>query len=450
MWKRDCLRHGGCALHPLGVPVQASAGAWSSAQPNATSGNLETRLLRSLSPDLVRYLNNMAKEEPTPSLSSPEPSPSDVVESLATTLFTPATASPLSAAPSHAPSSQRALGDVAKRPRMTTQMNPTWMADYTSDARAMGSSSQRPKQDLLAIRKFFLVFWDNDSDPATVRLVQECPNWPSWKFIDYTELPSLTDKTATVQLYSSVHRIWVNIELNHTHSLTTNCAVLMRRKGVLCVDEQAQLDRFIEPKSVRQFRQGMADERAALRRLEKGKFKVSPRSVDIDSDIEVTDGPIASKRRRIAVEPDGSPLPRLVISSDFIDISDSPAPTPATRPSSFPDLLPLSSPVCTPSRSQPSSRWPARLSTAEMVRGFEKIDRLMQKGVHPGQKFKRWAALMDCVGVAFGRYDIPYSTYHDQWLKWEKASQELRDEVLGGNDSMSRLWSYLSSQVPLK
>src|SRR6266436_3053511 len=98
----------------------------------------------------------------------------------------------------------------------------------------------------------------------------------------------------------------------------------------------------------------MADERAALRRLEKGKSKVSPASVDIDSDIEVTDGPIASKRHRIAVEPDSSPL-HSIISSDLIDISDSPSSAPATGPSSFPDLSPLSSPVCTPPRSQPSS-----------------------------------------------------------------------------------------------
>ena len=294
-------------MHPLGVPAQASAGAWSSTQPNATSGNLATgtRLLRSLSPDLVRYLNNMGKEEPTPSPqvfedspllpSSPQPSPWDVVESLATTLFTPATASPLSAALPRTSTSQHPLGDVAKRPRVTTQMNPTWMADYTTGTCATGSSSQRPKQDLLAVRKFFLVFWDNDSDPASVRLVQECPNWPSWKLIDYTELASLTDKMVPLQLYSSAHCIWVDIELNHTHSLTTNCAVLMWRKGVHCIDQQDQLDRFVETKSVRRFRQGMADERAALRRLEKGKSKVSPASVDIDSDIEVTDGPIASK-----------------------------------------------------------------------------------------------------------------------------------------------------------
>ena len=52
--------------------------------------------------------------------------------------------------------------------------------------------------------------------------------------------------------------------------------------------------------------------------------------------------------------------------------------------------------------------------------------------------FKASKRLTDCVGDVFGRYDIPYTTYHDQRLKWDRAPQELRDNVLARGDS----WSY--------
>jgi hypothetical protein len=334
-------------------------------------------------------------------------------------------------------------------------MNPTWMADYTTNVRTKGSSSQRLKQDLSAVRKFFLIYWDNSFESASVRLIQECPDWPNWRLVDYPELASLGDEILACQLYVTAHRVWVDIGLNYTHTLTTNCAVLVRHKGVCGIDEQEQLDRFLELKSVRRFRQGMADERAALRRLEKGKSKESPALADTDSDIEFIEGPPVSKRRRIKVEPDSSPSPCPIIlmkpgtSSVPIYIADSLFSTPTTCAASFHISSPLSSPARTPSSSRTpplSSRWPAGLSTLDMFQGFEKIDELIKKVSHSAKRNEKRAALMECVGDVFGRHDIPYSTYHDQWLKWDKAPQELRNNVLARGDS----WSYLASRVPLK
>lgn len=414
-----------------------------------------------MSPDLVRYLDNTTDTPAAggsltvnnlPSFPpSSLPPPWDFSDSLVTPSSTPGSVSypPLVSA-----STPRPQGDVANRPKMTTQMNPTWMADFTSPNRAKVSSSQRSKQDLSAVRKFFLVYWDNSWESASVRLIQECPNWPNWKLVDY-ELASLGDEILAVQLYVKAHCVWVDIGLNHTHTLTTNCTVLIRRKGVCGIDEQEQLDRFLEPKSVRRFRQGMADERTALRRLEKGKLKESAARVDNDSDIEFVEGPTVSKRRRIKVEPNSSPSPCPIIltepgtSSMPIYIADSPFSTSATRASSFPIPSPLSSPARTPfsSRTPPlSSRWPAGLSAIDMFQGFEEIDGLMNKMLHSAKRNEKRAALMECVGDVFGRYDIPYSTYHDQRLKWDRAPQELRDKVLANSDS----WSSLASRVPLK
>ena len=64
--------------------------------------------------------------------------------------------------------------------------------------------------------------------------------------------------------------------LNFNHSLTTNCALLLRRKGVTGIDEQDQINRFVNPHSPRRFRHDMPMERSAIREMlkdRKGKAK---------------------------------------------------------------------------------------------------------------------------------------------------------------------------------
>jgi hypothetical protein len=124
--------------------------------------------------------------------------------------------------------------DVAKQPKITTQMNPTWMAEYqaSSSASCVKKATRAPKNNISSTHQFFLLFWDNAEEPVSIELIQVCPDWPNWMLASLSQLSPLDD-LKFIQLYLPTLRIWVNIQLPYTHSLTTDCGILLRRKGIV-------------------------------------------------------------------------------------------------------------------------------------------------------------------------------------------------------------------------
>jgi hypothetical protein len=332
------------------------------------------------------------------------------------------------------------------------------MAEYKSTPaveRAKASSAARSAQDLSLVRRFHLIFWDNSHDTTCIQLVQECPNWPQWSLSMYIGLSSLGDDITHIQLYSTTYHVWMDTPLNFKHSLTTNCAILLRRKGVTGTDEQDQINRFVNPHPPRCFRHGMPTEHSTIREMLKdlkGKEKgvAIPLVEDSNSEVEIINTPKPLKRRHINQEliTPSRQCPQLSITipttptihpSEIIDISESPQ-----SPTSF-SPFPLLSPILTPMSSlhSPSPtlpRWPQGRYAVDIVAGFERMDKLFQST--SGSVAQRLIEVYGC--------KIPTSTYYDHRDRWAIASQSLHDKVMDGGRTPSGLWTYLSSRVPLK
>jgi len=344
------------------------------------------------------------------------------------------------------PTQHRSLpppGDVTNRPRITTQMNPIWMAEYlktptSTDVQTLGRP--RAQKDLTSVRRFFLIYWDNNDDPASIRLIQDCPNWPMWQ-LTITQRDSMGADITSIQTYSVNHHIWVDVSLNHTHHLTTDCAVLIKRKGIHGVDEHEQIDRFVSP-PIRRFRQGFSDERAILRQKLKNRPRLVVDCQDQDSDIEIPEGSptkhyqdhdvqIANraKRRRVDRSTDGSSSPP----SSPVTVSPVQDSFPGTH-----TLIPT-----LPKPLHPSRRWPADWYAIDIVNGFKAVD----DGAPHGKESSE--SMMARVNRIYG-CNIPYSTFNDQRNRWRRAPQSLREEVLAVGRTPSGLWSNLVRSVRLK
>lgn len=335
--------------------------------------------------------------------------------------------------------------DVTKRPKVTTQMNPTWMAEYQASSSASGvkKATRAPKSDT-STHRFFLLFWENAEDPVNIELVQVCPDWPNWTLTSLSQLSPLND-LKSIQLYSPTLRIWVNIQLPYTHSLTTDCGILLRRKGICGIDEQEQIVRFHDKLHPRRFRQGLKEERAVLKQLVMEKRKAEA-LVGSDSEVEVIAGPSQIKRQHVVdaafipTHPLSSPTPSHPPAFEFLS-SESPL-----SPFPFPLSTPSSPSTWSPS---PSPSWPIGCYAIDMMNGFARVDKLMKTKPPANDRHGRKQRLMEHVKTVFG-VAIPYSTYRDQRTKWHRAPQTLRDKVIEGGHTPSGLWGYLASRVPLK
>ena len=187
--------------------------------------------LRSLSPDSQRSLDAVLDE-----ISVSAAFARQNASILGSTEFESTSSAPV---PTHAPqaiqahpaAAQAAAPAFIKQPKITTQMNPTWMAEYKitpAVERAKALSAARLAQDLSLVRQFHLIFWDNSHDTACIQLVQECPNWPQWSLSTYTGFSSLGDDITHIQLYLTAYYVWMDTPLDFKHSLTTNCTILLR------------------------------------------------------------------------------------------------------------------------------------------------------------------------------------------------------------------------------
>jgi hypothetical protein len=180
----------------------------------------------------------------------------------------------------------------------------------------------------------------------------------------YTGLSLLGDDITHIQLYSTTYHVWMDTPLDFKHTLTTNCAILLRRKGVTGIDEQDQINRFVNPHP-RRFRHDMPTERRAIREM----LKDLKENEDSNSEVEIVNTPRPLKRRRIKQEPISPPrqrpqlsitiptTPTILPSSDIIEIPDSPQSSTSFSP--FPLLSPISTPTSSLHSPSPTlPRWP--------------------------------------------------------------------------------------------
>ena len=282
--KHHCEQAGGCSLHsakhtssmlPVPLPTFQIPPPKTPRRPAGSPPNDE--LLTSISPKSQQYLATMmlgVPDKPSDPFTFPSTSTSTIPDDIWDASESSPTLYQL-APPGSRPIQTAKLitNDVTKRPKVTTQMNPTWMAEYQASSSASGvkKAIRAPKSDT-STHRFFLLFWENAEDPVNIELVQVCPDWPNWTLTSLSQLSPLND-LKSIQLYSPTLRIWVNIQLPYTHSLTTDCGILLRRKGICGIDEQEQIVRFHDKLHPRRFRQGLKEERAVLKQLVMEKRK---------------------------------------------------------------------------------------------------------------------------------------------------------------------------------
>lgn len=96
--------------------------------------------------------------------------------------------------------------NVAKQPKITTQMDLTRTAEYHASSLASGQkrATRAPKNDVSNARRFFLLFWDNVEEPVSIEQGRNIPSsyW-SWR--------SRHTRVLSAKLYtfsSSVYRVW--------------------------------------------------------------------------------------------------------------------------------------------------------------------------------------------------------------------------------------------------
>jgi hypothetical protein len=246
----------------------------------------------------------------------------------------------------------------------------------------------------------------------------------------------------------------MSIPLDFTHSLTTNCAILLRRTGVSGIDEQRLIDLFV-PVSHRLFRSNMPLERSAIREALKTVKQKERAHNDSDSDTELLSITSSPPRKRpcirsVPMTPTRPHQPlRITIPDTSLNSgpSNSPQTTPVTLSPNpflvFPSALVQS--IQPPSLPSKGSRWPHMRSAVSIVSGFQRIDQLSQLDKVNQVPVDLLAHLRTIYGC-----DIPINTYRDARSRWNKAPQYLRDYVLDPERMPLELWSYLASRVPLK
>lgn len=297
MCRPHCLSHGGCPFHVLDG-VKASG-----AIPKVTP----------VSMNLVQPLVADAGKNIT--LECPQPPEVELPESGGPTPPIAAILQPrLLSLPSEGVQTPR-------QPKITTQMNSTWMNEFRSTAASVDTgptAGSRLKASNPLVRRFNLVFWDNSLEAANIQIVEECPRWPHWSLDQFSLMHLLGEDLTSIQLFSPAYRVWMTIPLNFVHSLSTNCTVMLRRTGVIGIDEQRIIDLFV-PVSPRLFRSNMTTERSYIRNSLKGnKHKARPHCDDGDSDAELQSDSLDAGRKRPRLDPllfDSTPITPLRLSN---------------------------------------------------------------------------------------------------------------------------------------
>jgi hypothetical protein len=319
-----------------------------------------------------------------------------------------------------------ALAAPLRQPRITHQMSDLWMRQVNdrpvSQLRLKGTHDHQAVIDVSTMQRFTLVYWDAPNQPAMIRCIQDLPDWPKWRLSDDSALlNSLGQDLHEIDIYSQKYCVWMQVNLGYTHTLTPESHIFMRRRNVTCLDEQVQIDRFLNPPHPLHFHDNLPAERKAVRAALKHVCSPSKRGLD---DFAPDD---CSSRR-----------PRLVLT-----IPDSPttaaggSPTPTSSSVGTPSPLVMSLTDALPVLS--SSIWHAGMYAIDMMEGFVKIDDPALAHLGLSERFQH-----------VFKHPFHKSTYYDQRKRWAMATEEQQKMALDRGHSSSGLWTLFANDVRLK
>ncbi|KAJ7738663.1 hypothetical protein DFH07DRAFT_778948 [Mycena maculata] len=318
-----------------------------------------------------------------------------------------------------APAVTRApVAGPSKRPlRITTQLNEIWMnapggppghgrpASPAAPATFHIRQSVARRPTMKPHQRFTLVFIDKAGDAPSVFVEENCPSWPTYVLSNQMIEQLGVDLFLLDWLSPDLGYTWVGVTVNYTHAVTTDCIIMLRRRGIRLSDKEERdlLDKFFTSRKPPHMRHNMKVERAALRNKYREKVKVKDVIIvdDSDSDVAiVSDGEVivavgdSRKRKRIKTEPSSPPhpRPRLTIDTSSAMLGDAasslpPSSTITTGSSLFTTAstrsTPATSPVLSSSPTSPApspapssshtGQWPRGQYTIDMAAGFERM-----------------------------------------------------------------------------
>ncbi|KAF7311569.1 hypothetical protein MKEN_01059500 [Mycena kentingensis (nom. inval.)] len=168
------------------------------------------------------------------------------------------------------------------RPKMTQQMNADWMDDNLGPGADSGYSkppssmhirtpNSRKYIDTRSVRRFSAGVFLEPGRPIDMVSIDECPDWPQWLASKAgNALPELLDGLGSrdrIDLYMQDTGTWQGIPLDYLHSVTTDCKIFLRRRGLSWDDAalEAAIKRYLPPPEAH-IRNNLPAERKLLRR----------------------------------------------------------------------------------------------------------------------------------------------------------------------------------------
>ncbi|KAJ7757760.1 hypothetical protein DFH07DRAFT_958635 [Mycena maculata] len=249
-----------------------------------------------------------------------------------------------------APAVTRApVAGPSKRPlRITTQLNEIWMnapdgppshgrpASPAAPATFHIRQSVARRPTTKPHQRFTLVFIDKAGDAPSVFVEENCLSWPTYVLSNQMIEQLGVDLFLLDWLSPDLGYTWVGVTVNYTHAMTTDCIIMLRRRGIRLSDKEERdlLDTFFTSRKPPHMCHNMKAECTALRNKYREKVKVKDVIIvdDSDSDVAiVSDGEVvvavgdSRKRKRIKTEPSSPPhqRPRLTIDTSSAMLSES-------------------------------------------------------------------------------------------------------------------------------
>ncbi|KAJ6463106.1 hypothetical protein DFH09DRAFT_1295913 [Mycena vulgaris] len=303
-----------------------------------------------------------------------------------------------------APRKRIPASSVHHRPRplplnITTQMNEVWMGSNggpdvqgqppSSTFHIKQGSSRRPFTDPRTVERIIVVYFDEDGVAHTF-FIERCLHWPTWRVSEATGVFAvLLADVSVLDLYTPKYKTWITIGADFVHQVTTDCVIMLRKRGVRCIDEDKVIESFYPTTAPPHLRYNLPAERTAVRKEHTRRKATSATAAGLghksddesDEEIEVVHEVRKNKRALKEVE-DASFLPprqrpRLSITTDVIVVDDD-SPPPTTTSSVFSTasaLASTSSAATTPASSPhpasaplaPLAPWPAGLYVVDMA-----------------------------------------------------------------------------------
>ncbi|KAJ7188079.1 hypothetical protein C8R46DRAFT_1023557 [Mycena filopes] len=203
--------------------------------------------------------------------------------------------------------------------RITTQLNDTWMSlnggsesptspslappspslapPSSSFLHVRGGSTRRPFANARQVERFTLVFLTGAApyilsvDASQIR----SPRFPVYQLSADTKTQEtlrseLQDDEGfpitQLDMYLTRQRLWLGIDIDYVHTVSTDSFLILRRRGVHGPDDDKTIEAFLEQPSPAHLRYNLPAERAAVRASLKSKAAII---IDSDSEVEVVE-----------------------------------------------------------------------------------------------------------------------------------------------------------------